>query len=1546
MERDRRNPKHLSSASLGIDPDGASRLVGSILEKGVPHVNPFSPIPPPTPTVLPFPVARHRSHGPHWSPAGSKGSGKDDPVQGYRDDDEEEQFSDANSIAAFAKPVQRKKKQELEFRRWKELLSGDDSGSPRKVATSVNEPSKFENQSENRQTIGKKVPPDSSFTSLETATSMEMDDEHNAPTEKSESHTEWSMARLDMELNHPLLVAVTETNNTEDIMRAEFTNSPMRGERISHDGTAEACFHSSSASTMTSSRLNELGSRQMSSSLESEIDAENRVLLQKMSPEEIAEAQTELIEKMDPALLNLLKKRGLDKLKKQRHSVLAASTADRDINHVKTKSQFISPDGHPWQSESGTSSASNVTANPKESNAVQSSRTIQGILWDTWSQRVEAVRDLRFSLDGDVVIEDIVLTTEAGNKWSNCESAAERDFLRTEGEPGAAGYTIKEAIALARSAVPGQRSLALHLLASVLDKALYNICQSRISCMRKNEVKANKSTDWEAVWAYALGPEPELVLAVRMALDDNHNSVILACVRVILCLLCCDRNENFFEVSEKMAIHGKDIFTAPVFRSKPEIDLGFLHGGYWKYSAKPSNIFPSHEEISDDGTEDTGTIQDDVYVAGQDIAAGLVRMGILPRIYFLLETEPTTVLEESIISILIAIARHSPTCTNAVLKYPKLVETVVKSFSLNKRMEVLPSQIKTVRFLKVLSRFDQRTCVEIVKNRTLDVVTWHLFQFTPLDSWVKLGKDNCKLSSALMVEQLQLWKVCIQKGCCISRFAELFPALCLWLSCPSFDNLIENNLICEFASVSKEAYLFLEALAGTLPNIYSHNSQANNSEAWKWSYVNPMIDTALSWIMSVSKLVEQKRAMGSSSVLITSLLWVFSAVMHTISKVLEKVTANGEGEPLPWLPEFVPKIGLAIINLRLLSFCVVDDSRYARDSYGCSSFVESLCYLRQQCNDEELSLASVSCLHGIIQTVASIQYLIQFARSGMKILPQKCISSRDESVLAEGILTESLAEIRAVWNVFRDLIASEWSLVQSVEVHKRGGPAPGVGLGWGATGGGFWSTRILLAQADAYFLSLLFNISPVDSVMNSSEDRELAVMMEKLNSGLAVSLIAGPRDHILVEKTLDFVLQPHALELFSHCVKSNKRFGEIEWEYTEENYIRMNNVLASHYKHRWLQQKKSKADNGDPMPQEPMAGLETIHEDSEMSDYSVEDRKSESLVVEWVHQRLPLAPHWFLSAISGACSDKTSPGLPESMDFLEVTKAGIFLLAGLESLSCLASQPCPIVSVPLVWKFHALSAALLVGMDFLEDKTTGNLYESLQELYGQLLDEARSNGCQTELLRFKSDIHDNYSVFLETLVEQYAAVSYGDILYGRQVSIYLHQCVEPSVRLAAWTVLSNARVLDLLPSVEKCLGRAEGYLEPVEEDEAVLEAYLKTWICGGLDRAASRGSVAFTLVLHHFSSLIFGNEAVEKVPLRNKIVNSLLRDYSKQQQPKREGMMLNLLRYDKWTRNGAESSMTHEERFEVLKEACQGNSSLLSHLDKLKSVLSQTTYGS
>jgi len=57
--------------------------------------------------------------------------------------------------------------------------------------------------------------------------------------------------------------------------------------------------------------------------------------------------------------------------------------------------------------------------------------------------------------------------------------------------------------------------LALHLLASILNKALQSLHKMDLLDNVK-EVDFNETFhDWQAVWAYALGPEPELVLSLR-----------------------------------------------------------------------------------------------------------------------------------------------------------------------------------------------------------------------------------------------------------------------------------------------------------------------------------------------------------------------------------------------------------------------------------------------------------------------------------------------------------------------------------------------------------------------------------------------------------------------------------------------------------------------------------------------------------------------------------------------------------------------------------------------------------------------------------------------------------------------------------------------------------------------------------------------------------------------------------------------------------------------------------------------------------------------
>lgn len=70
-------------------------------------------------------------------------------------------------------------------------------------------------------------------------------------------------------------------------------------------------------------------------------------------------------------------------------------------------------------------------------------------------------------------------------------------------------------------------------------------------------------------------------------------------------------------------------------------------------------------------------------------------------IFVWFQSDPTAALEEYIISLLIAIARHSPKCANAVMNCQRLIQTVVSRFIANESVEIQPSKIKSVRLLKV-----------------------------------------------------------------------------------------------------------------------------------------------------------------------------------------------------------------------------------------------------------------------------------------------------------------------------------------------------------------------------------------------------------------------------------------------------------------------------------------------------------------------------------------------------------------------------------------------------------------------------------------------------------------------------------------------------------------------------------------------------------------------------------------------------------------------------------------------------------------------------
>ncbi|CAA6666185.1 unnamed protein product [Spirodela intermedia] len=1506
----------------------SSLLVGRIVEKGF-SSSALSGAPASSPrlTVLPFPVARHRSHGPHWTPVATTTGAEED------DAEEDKDIVDYGLAAPLARPMKKIEKKGLDFSRWRELLDGKHSTFSSKVK-----------QKHESAVVLKPV-------------DKEMGDAIEAPA---------AAAELGL-----------KRKETDSIF------SPVADTSISRVETRDR-------RTRKQGEIEYQSVRQPTSM---DVDYES------LDSTEIADSQAEIMGKMDPTILAMLRKRGQDKRRNMRATPAEekGKTSLNGANLVeRAKSSYQEEAAKPERSEipqdaANRQSETTTSSEKMESSAINNEWAPSGVgdsgSWKSWCQRVEKVRLLRFRLDGNVINDDIPMELKNGLNTSfsqyNPENVAERDFLRTEGDPGAAGYTIKEAIALTRSIIPSQRCFALQLLASVLHKCLHHLQQKDADSNLSNANCSHKAVDWQAIWAYVLGPEPEIALSLRISLDDNHNSVILASAKVFQSILSFDVNEFYFNLSEKLCVYEIDVYTAPIFRSRPDINFGYLHGGFWKYSSKPSNILPFNDQYEDADDEERRTIQDDVVLAGQDIAGGLVRMGILPRICYLLEVDPLPTLDECLVSILVALARHSPSCATAIIKCPRLIETVVHRFTKHLAVDVHPSMIKSVVLLRVLSQSDRQNCSEFVRCGFFRDMMWHMYRGPiSLDQWIKSGKEHRNLTSCLMVEQLRFWKVCIRHGYCASYFDDFFPVMCTWLNLPTLDRLVGENVLEEFALVTREAYHVLEALSHRLPRLHSEvqlerevSEFPNDMESWSWSRVVPMVELATKWLsLKTSSLMplilprEENSVSNESNSAANCILWVISAIMHMLSSIFDKVIPKdslgheeGTAVVLPWLPFFIPKVGLEIVKNGIFDFADPNGRVDKGVPGGNMSLVSVLCQLRTH-NALETSFSSVSCLHGLVRLVNSVDKCIQ-----------KDYSGTDDKVLEDGISKGALTELSRVLSLFMTLAASGWQHMLRTEVSGRGGPAPGIGLGWGSSGGGFWSTKYLLAQAEAH---LIMSLSQPFRFPVTDGSSEMAFALPRINAILGVCLISGPRDRIILEKALDVLLQAPVLEFLGFCIDHfihvNRGLKSFRWQYCYEDYRYFSNMLSSHFRSFWLSFKSKSSSKRD----------DSSTKDMETSEVGSKYPDACSLQVEWAYQRLPLPAHWFLSPLSCVMTggDANNPSssyrmtsdIRSSGDCLDVAKSGLLFLLGLEALSYLTdsmNSDFPVQAVPLIWKLHALSMVLLVRMetaDVLEDAKSRDNYECLQEFYGQKIDQLRlQNGRSTqarnhnaesssegpslleagknhepEFLNFQTQVHESYATFIETLIEQFGAVSYGNVLYGRQIALYLHRSVEVAVRLAAWNSLVNSHVLELLPPLDKCFGEAEGYLEPVEDNEGILEAYAKTWVSEPLDRAAARGSITFALPMHHLSCFIF-NGSSDKVPFRNKLVKSLLRGYSRKPQLKK--MLLCLIRYERpKLQCGHDSEVTPLQesesirRFDILSAACEGNSSLLCELGKLK----------
>lgn len=282
----------------------------------------------------------------HWGPAA-----KDGPKDGAADDDDEMDMdeTDYHPVAAAAGPVRRKEKKGMDFSRWRDFV-GDAPPNRRQ-----GKPVQAKKQSDQRIDAGAVA----SKVGGVAATGRGLE---GGAMQLDSGELEGGAMRLDSGNAREAPGAVLSVSDV--VSKKSTSHAESRDELVK---AGEVRNSTSQAESM------DLDGRE--SSMEAEISAENMARLAGMSAGEIAEAQADIVNKLNPALVEMLRRRGREK-----------SGGAKDVG----KDKGLENSG-PQKTKSATP-GDWLTAGEHS-----------GHSWKAWSERVERIRSCRFTLDGDIL---------------------------------------------------------------------------------------------------------------------------------------------------------------------------------------------------------------------------------------------------------------------------------------------------------------------------------------------------------------------------------------------------------------------------------------------------------------------------------------------------------------------------------------------------------------------------------------------------------------------------------------------------------------------------------------------------------------------------------------------------------------------------------------------------------------------------------------------------------------------------------------------------------------------------------------------------------------------------------------------------------------------------------------------------------------------------------------------------------------------------------------------------------------------------------------
>lgn len=518
-----------------------------------------------------------------------------------------------------------------------------------------------------------------------------------------------------------------------------------------------------------------------------DIDAANTARLSEMSPDEIREAQQELLRSLDPALVKKLRNRSRSSAKRD----ASGSTARPLGNPVLAGASVVeaSPDEEkPFAAAAATTSTASAEADapdidlskitteeqlqasaqllPPEERAkhewmqsvpnTQQQQKSSATSKRTAQQLAEPATLERFDFDG----------RELSSETSG-DVPVHSGLFHHGDEPEAPGYTMPELLHLARSSVASQRAMALTVIAKVLTNRQIQEREHPMSVVPKVLPR-------------------ELPVTLRISLDDQNYTALGAGVSALHAFLApvswsseCELTTHRFELAFGTVLPPPRVHLHENVGSDGD-GSGHGHKDSWM----------QREVIYiDDAPDEDGAAINDEDMAAMDPVQALLHMDIGTRFRFILDTIqlPDQDASEKMLDILVAIARHSPKGAREIATNARLIKVLQQKFIENEDVLTLTDAeadgdesdnralrltLKALVLVRSMCQGERAAASVLMSNGVIQSTKGFLALKGDAG-----GNERCELFGQIQIESLRVWRVLLGYALDFHCFAYLFPLL-------------------------------------------------------------------------------------------------------------------------------------------------------------------------------------------------------------------------------------------------------------------------------------------------------------------------------------------------------------------------------------------------------------------------------------------------------------------------------------------------------------------------------------------------------------------------------------------------------------------------------------------------------------------------------------------------------------------------------------------------------------------------------------------------